>query len=52
MSFQINEERERGDGGNDQETRETDHGTTVCHEQSTKRNRISQGSLQEGQNRW
>jgi hypothetical protein len=36
--FQINKERERGDGGDDQEAGETDHGSKIRHEQSEKWN--------------
>ncbi len=36
--FQINKERERGDGRDDQEAGETDHCSKIRHEQSEKRN--------------
>ena len=51
MTVQVDEEGERGDGGDHQEAGEADLGAKVRDEQPPQRHRVPQGPLQEGQDR-
>ena len=51
LTVQVDEEGERGDGGDHQEAGEADFSSEVRDEQPPQRHRVPQGPLQEGQDR-